>query len=329
MLPSLLQRLAWHSSNVRSVAQFTPAIGCASARYLRCCSTVCRSCLQLRPPPAPSSPPRFPATPKQPSEGQRGPAVCRIAASATVAYTLRGTNDTAGITCVTSLVARFTSGERVAPQARLRLRPLPRHEPADRLLLHTLVLQHHAVASREPVSGEPEFHALDSAILRRHVAPCDPLVHTILRRIRAAAALDAVDAPHQEHSPRYLSWCSLWSPRLLREWRSRLQRAHDRVQHRYGFIYIYRIYATKTLTVGYREAICRRRQLRLLPPIRPAPCAFFHPHRAPRRSSHDADMLRSLCCCPLSLARPFAALPPRPAHIHVSDSSGLTARFPR
>lgn len=137
MLPSLLQRLAWHSSNVRSVAQFTPAIGCASARYLRCCSTVCRSCLQLRPPPAPSSPPRFPATPKQPSEGQRGPAVCRIAASATVAYTLRGTNDTAGITCVTSLVARFTSGERVAPQARLRLRPLPRHEPADRLLLHT------------------------------------------------------------------------------------------------------------------------------------------------------------------------------------------------
>jgi hypothetical protein len=40
-------------------------------------------------------------------------------------------------------------------------------------------------------------------------------------------------------------------------------------------------------------------------------------------------MLRSLCCCPLSLARPFAALPPRPAHIHVPDSSGLTTRFPR
>ena len=90
--------------------------------------------------------------------------------------------------------------------------------------------------------------------------------------------------------------------------------------------------AIKTLTVltiAHRETVCRRKGFRLLAAFCPATRALLDPHRPPRRSPHDAHLLRPFGRCSLSLTGPFAALPPRPAHLHFPDSPGLATCFPR
>lgn len=79
----------------------------------------------------------------------------------------------------------------------------------------------------------------------------------------------------------------------------------------------------------YRITVPGPARHRLLAARQLAPCPLIHPHRAPHRGPHDADLLRARRRCSLPLAGPLAALSTCAAHLHLSHASGLAAGFPR
>jgi hypothetical protein len=221
------------------------AIGCPSSRF--------RRSLDLQPSPTTPAP-----TLPHNRNSQR---LCASIACFHRAHTLRGLNDTAGITCTTSrhssLVTRF----------RRALEPV--YDCAHRLTTtaHPRKSRPHNGLYRRSTPRRPSlkrraglwragFIVVDCAILRQHVAPGHPFIDTILHRLCAAAARHAVDAHHQEHPPRYLPRQQLRRLGLLREWRLGLQRAHDRVQHRYVMPWLGSI-EDGTLTIEPRESVSR------------------------------------------------------------------------
>ena len=83
------------------------------------------------------------------------------------------------------------------------------------------------------------------------------------------------------------------------------------------------------LTVTCRDTIPGPTRHRLLAARQLAPCPLVHSYCAPRCCFHDADLLWTRCCCPLPLARPFATVLARAAHLHLPYASGIASGLPR
>jgi hypothetical protein len=168
--------------------------------------------------------PRFPAT---------APATAQLCALAACQYVLiqrdscapsfAVPNTVASIPRATSTVARFTSQLprvarfSIAPTRILKDRVCTPRQP----LTTTQSLESRSLASRNLVA--------DSRLLRHHAPAGHPPIDIILHRILPAAAVDALDAHHTQHSHRYISRYQLWRLGLLPEWQ--VLRPHDRVRH--------------------------------------------------------------------------------------------------
>ena len=198
-----------------------------------------------------------------------------------------------------------------------------------------------------PTSTDPPL-LRQQATLRRHVAPGNPLIYTLLCRLRAPASLHPIHTYNQGHTACDISRRRLWSlwllsggqmqwpPRGIQHWSvaSAPQKPHDIVPQM-NLYYILRdmlrcssqklMNASKSNPLNlYRWNFFHRREPGLFSPFFDSTFALFHTYCPPYRCIADLDMLWPCCRCASSLARSFSSLPLGPPDSELPNASGLS-----